>query len=657
MSLSRTKHSWRFSPLIIFSLLPTLAEAQTLQPQTRQELQRVFGAGSRPAPVQSPPPSLQPSTAQELARTFGKTLELSQTIQLNSTPDSTRAMQQLPLLTGSDPKSYLAGWHNIALDVTAIDHSPILNASPATFHQQFGPARTSRALALVHLAMFEAANRLSGARYDSLIFSETEAANTDPKAIAGAVSEAAFQTLAWLYPGLTDMAIPPAIDGQCVNNSPVVLRNYLFCSLSEAKKAFGSSTDAGVTLGREIAGRLKAKYHGDGSAAPEPVWNSDFAPRTTPASGHFDLSQWQVDPVSKLQVALGGNWSNVRPMSLSSSFQFRKSEAESPLRTLNLKDPSTWDSYKALWEYAGEYRLNSRGLSDPASSLPRDGFFVAQLWAYDATAGLCAPGRLYNQIADKVLKELTDKPPSVRPGAIDVNKVEDVARFYALINIALGDTAIAAWDEKFYFQFPRPVTAIRAAQPKTEPLWYPLGAQVTNSEDGKNITPPFPAYPSGHASFGGALFGVLRQYVANADTFEFKYLSDEFNGKNKDVYNYVRCLNKAENPDGSKDKKYAKFCEERSFSFNCAERENADSRIFMGVHWIFDADEGIEIGNKVAAHVIKNVLKQKAGGAATVRFSAAPNLKRPALVCKDVTWPSNWEDAFGAKDFVTKEVL
>ena len=37
--------------------------------------------------------------------------------------------------------------------------------------------------------------------------------------------------------------------------------------------------------------------------------------------------------------------------------------------------------------------------------------------------------------------------------------------------------------------------------------WRPLGAPKTNPLPGENnFTPPFPAYTSGHATFGGATF-------------------------------------------------------------------------------------------------------------------------------------------------------
>jgi membrane-associated phospholipid phosphatase len=579
---------------------------------------------------------------------------------MQTTPESINRLQQLQLLTGADPKSYLLGWHNIALDVTALDHAPTLNASPATFHQQFGPHRAARALALVHLAMFEAANRLTAGSYNSLLYGDNESPppTGDAGSLAAAISEAAFQTLAWLYPGLTDTRIVPAkAEDKCSAQSNFSLREYIHCTQEEITKASNAASAAsGQTLGREVAARVKTKYQGDGSAMQEPSWGTDFAPRTPPASGRLPITQWQIDPVSKLAVALGGRWSEVQPMALASSFQHRKPEAQSPLRLYGGKSPKEWDSYDALIEYAGEYRLSSAGLSDPSSSLPRDGFFVAQFWAYDATAGLCAPGRMYNQIADAVLRKLSSDAASIKPGSIDISKVEDVARYYAIINIAMNDAAIAAWDAKFYFQFPRPVTAIRSVDPTPPRVWYPVGAQVTNSEDGRNITPPFPAYPSGHATFGGALFGVLRQFVSDTSGFKFNYRSDEFNGKNKDAYNYVRCANSRENPDGSTGGKYAKFCAERELTFDCAERENADSRIFMGVHWIFDADDGIEMGNLVARDAFKKVLTRKAGANQTGLFSATPGKKRTDLLCANTSWPTGWEAKFGATAFVTPEI-
>jgi hypothetical protein len=89
-------------------------------------------------------------------------------------------------------------------------------------------------------------------------------------------------------------------------------------------------------------------------------------------------------------------------------------------------------------------------------------------------------------------------------------RVPEIARLFALVNVAMADAAIASWDSKYFYQFWRPVTAIRA-QSQSDRNFYPLGAPATNTA-GPNFTPPFPAYTSGHATFGGALFQILRKF-------------------------------------------------------------------------------------------------------------------------------------------------
>jgi membrane-associated phospholipid phosphatase len=78
------------------------------------------------------------------------------------------------------------------------------------------------------------------------------------------------------------------------------------------------------------------------------------------------------------------------------------------------------------------------------------------------------------------------------------------ARLFALLNVAMADAAICAWDAKYHYNFWRPVTAIRMGNidgnPETvpDPDWEPL-----------IITPPFPDYISGHSTFSGAAAAVL----------------------------------------------------------------------------------------------------------------------------------------------------
>jgi hypothetical protein len=176
----------------------------------------------------------------------------------------------------------------------------------------------------------------------------------------------------------------------------------------------------------------------------------------------------------------------------------------------------------------------------------------------------------------------------------------ELARLLALINVAMADTGIAAWESKYYYQFWRPVTGIRESDELTgpsglgdgnaatvgDPAFSPLGAPASNL-NGPNFTPPFPAYPSGHAAFGGALFQTLRRFYGT-DRIPFTFVSDEYNGVTQDNQGNVRPL------------------VPRSFSsLSQAEEENGQSRIYLGIHWSFDKTEGIAQGRQVADYVFK----------------------------------------------------
>ena len=171
----------------------------------------------------------------------------------------------------------------------------------------------------------------------------------------------------------------------------------------------------------------------------------------------------------------------------------------------------------------------------------------------------------------------------------------ELARLLALANVAMADTGIAAWEAKYFYETWRPVTGIREADAGTGPSglgngnsatqgdvnFSPLGAPASNLT-GPNFTPPFPAYPSGHAAFGGALFQTLRRFYGR-DDIAFTFVSDELNGVTRDNAGNVRPLLP------------------RSFaSLSQAEEENGQSRIYLGIHWSFDKTEGIAQGRAVA---------------------------------------------------------
>ena len=168
----------------------------------------------------------------------------------------------------------------------------------------------------------------------------------------------------------------------------------------------------------------------------------------------------------------------------------------------------------------------------------------------------------------------------------------------------MSDAGVASWESKYYYQFWRPVTGIRESDRGTGPTgrgdgnpltdgdttFSPLGAPASNLQ-GPNFTPPFPAYPSGHAVFGAALFQTLRNFY-RTDDIPFTFTSDELNGVTLDNQGDPRPLLP------------------RTFaSLSQAEEENGQSRIYLGIHWAFDKTEGIAQGRRVARYVFNHALE------------------------------------------------
>src|SRR5207247_4027532 len=87
-------------------------------------------------------------------------------------------------------------------------------------------------------------------------------------------------------------------------------------------------------------------------------------------------------------------------------------------------------------------------------------------WAYDGTPSLCAPPRLYNQIAAQIADQMG-------------SDVVELARLLALVNTAMADAGIAIWESKYYYEFWRPVTGIRESDTGTGPTGAGDGNAMT----------------------------------------------------------------------------------------------------------------------------------------------------------------------------------
>src|SRR5436189_2385891 len=390
-----------------------------------------------------------------------------------------------PLVGPRQGLDSLHRWNVIAINASGLDHTPVAPGENRVFGEQLGPGRASRAMAIVHIAMFDALEAVVGG-YTS--YTGTHAA---PGPVSGdaAISEAARDTLAALFPSQT-----------------ATFNAYLTQDLAAIRNAL--QTANGIDLGHRTAAAILAMRFNDGSQFPEPRIGIDYFPGDRP--GH-----WRQDPISLIPLALGARWGGCIPFVVNSTTQFG---APPP-------PEMTSAAYTAAYNEAKS--LGGDGVITPTQRTEEQ-TFIGTFWAYDGTPSLCAPPRLYNQITVQIADQR-------RLSAIQF------ARLLALANVAMADAAMTIWESKYYYDFWRPILGIRESDPGTgptglgdgnpntigDPNWTPLGAPADNN-NGTNFTLPFPSYTSGHAGFGGALFKILSDFYGT-DNISFTIVSDEFN--------------------------------------------------------------------------------------------------------------------------------
>jgi hypothetical protein len=159
-------------------------------------------------------------------------------------------------------------------------------------------------------------------------------------------------------------------------------------------------------------------------------------------------------------------------------------------------------------------------------------------------------------------------------------------RAMALINLAMADGGIASWKAKYDYELWRPIDAIQNgdvdSNPATQadPTWKPL-----------IVTPPFPAYVSGHSTFSSAASAVLTRLFGTSVSFASQ--SDSASG--------WRLVSSTE--PSPKVRTYT--------GFNQAAEEAGMSRIYGGIHFNFDNTHGMALGAEIGNFVANNALKKR----------------------------------------------
>jgi hypothetical protein len=294
----------------------------------------------------------------------------------------------------------------------------------------------------------------------------------------------------------------------------------------------GQAKIDGIATGEAAANALIALRANDGSSPAQ------FKIPGPPVPG-----EWQATPscpiMNGVGVGLFFQWQNVTP------FGIRDAKA------YLLDPPPALASNK----YAKTYNEVMAVGGVDSTERPQDRADVVLYYAASS------PTQVFNQAARQVALEQR-------------RSVSENARALALINMAINDSLVASFFNKYHYNFWRPETAIRAGNTdgnrKTEadPDFMPF-----------MVTPCFPSYPSNHGSGSNGATEVMRRIYGEA--------GHSITLSNPTVPTIVL----------------------QYTSFSQITDDISDARVYGGIHFRTDQDAGARLGRAVGRAVYKNNLR------------------------------------------------
>jgi hypothetical protein len=222
-----------------------------------------------------------------------------------------------------------------------------------------------------------------------------------------------------------------------------------------------------------------------------------------PIVDHNDPDSFQV------QGYLTPHWGGVRPFALDDSAEFRPVPPPRPGSLANYTDGAgntmvEGDAYNAQIDEIVQLTAN----------LTEQQKCIAEYWA-DGPESTTPPGH-WNQIALEI-------------GVKYDYGIDDTVKMLFAVNGALLDAGISCWETKRFYDFIRPISAIRhryfgqlistwggpgaSTVTRLGEQWIPFQLRTF-------VTPPFAEYTSGHSTFSGAASEVLRTFAGSDEFYD-----------------------------------------------------------------------------------------------------------------------------------------
>ncbi len=417
-----------------------------------------------------------------------------------------------------------------------------------------GPPMAARSLSVVASAMYDAWTAYDNVAkpWKSTVPRRPVNQRTVPNR-EKAISMAAYRALADQFPSaeasfaakLTSLGLNPSDTSTNVNN-PVGVGNQASTAVLNFRHGDGANQAgnyADTTNYLPVNPPMIA-------AIPAPVGAIPIPDRWQP------LTYLSTDHQAKTPAFIGPHWYLVKSFALTSSHQFRP-PAPQVITSQGFLEQARW-------------------VAEVQANLTPRQKVIAEYWA-DGPNSELPPGHWTEFAAFVAVRD-------------NLGLDETVKLMFAVSN-AIGDAAIATWEAKRYYDYARPLSAIRHLfRGRTIRAWGGPGKGIVDI-DGSAWrtfqvptfpTPPFAEYTSGHSAFSRAAAEVLKL----------------FTGSDKFGFFYAQTKPLAADPD-----EHVTDVILHWDTFTEAAQEAGESRLYGGIHFYEGNVAGLELGRKVGEAV------------------------------------------------------
>lgn len=351
-----------------------------------------------------------------------------------------------------------------------------------------------------------------------------------------AVSYAAYKALNYVYPNQAAMfddvlaALGYAPSASTDVTTPAGIGNVSAQAVIDYRSADGSNAAGGFA---QVTSVTYPTLYGPGNSSDPNAANGINGP-------DYDPNRWQPLRVSNgtlldengdptygddpstysVQSFLTPHWGAVTPFALTSGSQFRP-QAPPQLGS----DAPYVDAFGNVSTNDDAFRSQTAEVLDFSANLTDEDKVNAEFWA-DGPHTWTPPGH-WVQLAIGV---------SLR----DSHTIGQDAEMFMAVTGAVLDAGIASWEAKRYYDFIRPVTAIRYLYGGEQVLAWGGpnqgtqlidGADFTTYQSGTFVTPPFAEYISGHSTFSRASAEVLTAFTGSGAMYDgVTYLGRDYDG-------------------------------------------------------------------------------------------------------------------------------